>query len=264
MLIRLASDLHNEFSNFTIPKLEGDSETVLVLAGDICVREYKSSYESFFDDVTSRFKHVLFLCGNHVYYKSSILSTERTFRELESKYNNFHFLQKGIFEQDGVVFLGATLWTDLKNFDPIVSYKVENTLNDYKLIRHGTGAEPYKYKFRAMHSFTINQDHKKFIFDNIKKFKSEGKKIVVVTHHTPSWQSVPDRFKSDDISYGYSNQYDYDLLDFGPEYWLHGHTHDSFDYVIGNTRVICNPRGYSKETNGAQNPNFDPLLRLEL
>jgi hypothetical protein len=26
--------------------------------------------------------------------------------------------------------------------------------------------------------------------------------------------------------------------------WTHGHTHELFDYNIGSTRVICNPRGY--------------------
>ena len=38
-----------------------------------------------------------------------------------------------------------------------------------------------------------------------------------------------------------------------PALWVHGHTHDSCDYRVGNTRVICNPRGYENE-NGA----FDP------
>jgi hypothetical protein len=26
--------------------------------------------------------------------------------------------------------------------------------------------------------------------------------------------------------------------------WLHGHTHHNFNYWIGETRVVCNPRGY--------------------
>jgi hypothetical protein len=26
--------------------------------------------------------------------------------------------------------------------------------------------------------------------------------------------------------------------------WTHGHTHELFDYMIGSTRVVCNPRGY--------------------
>jgi hypothetical protein len=26
--------------------------------------------------------------------------------------------------------------------------------------------------------------------------------------------------------------------------WTHGHTHEDFDYMIGTTRVVCNPRGY--------------------
>ena len=26
--------------------------------------------------------------------------------------------------------------------------------------------------------------------------------------------------------------------------WIHGHTHHEFDYMVGDTRVVCNPRGY--------------------
>ena len=29
--------------------------------------------------------------------------------------------------------------------------------------------------------------------------------------------------------------------------WIHGHTHDSFDYVVNGTRVVCNPRGIRAE-----------------
>jgi hypothetical protein len=38
---------------------------------------------------------------------------------------------------------------------------------------------------------------------------------------------------------------------------VHGHTHSPFDYQVGATRIVCNPKGYSGE-----NPNFDPALTI--
>jgi hypothetical protein len=33
--------------------------------------------------------------------------------------------------------------------------------------------------------------------------------------------------------------------------WTHGHTHEEFDYMIGSTRIVCNPRGYDGHENRA-------------
>ena len=43
----------------------------------------------------------------------------------------------------------------------------------------------------------------------------------------------------------------------GASLWIHGHTHASCDYLIGKTRVLCNPRGYAPDD---LNPCFDPYL----
>lgn len=38
--------------------------------------------------------------------------------------------------------------------------------------------------------------------------------------------------------------------------WIHGHIHTSFDYRIGSTRVVCNPRGYPREARTGVRPDF--------
>ena len=49
----------------------------------------------------------------------------------------------------------------------------------------------------------------------------------------------------------------------GVDLWVHGHTHDSFDYRVGATRVVCNPRGYVRD--GVQeNAHFDPALVVDV
>jgi len=71
----------------------------------------------------------------------------------------------------------------------------------------------------------------------------------VVSHHSPSPRSVPDRFRDDPLSPAFSSDLESLILRHQPDLWIHGHTHDSFDYTIGRTRVICNPKGYSYEHN---------------
>jgi Icc-related predicted phosphoesterase len=75
----------------------------------------------------------------------------------------------------------------------------------------------------------------------------KDKKVVFVGHHTPSHQSIHDRYKKDQLMNG---GYHSDLSEFILDHpqiklWTHGHTHEPFDYMIGETRIVCNPRGYS-------------------
>jgi len=42
----------------------------------------------------------------------------------------------------------------------------------------------------------------------------------------------------------------------GARLWVHGHTHVSFDYRAGTTRVLCNARGYPAEQGTSMNPEL--------
>ena len=44
------------------------------------------------------------------------------------------------------------------------------------------------------------------------------------------------------------------ILDLQPKYWIHGHTHIPCQYDLGDTRVVCNPRGYPRENPGPYAP----------
>jgi hypothetical protein len=52
----------------------------------------------------------------------------------------------------------------------------------------------------------------------------------------------------------------------GAALWVHGHTHASCDYVAGQTRVVCNPKGYGPVKTGGEyeNPEFDAGLIVEI
>lgn len=86
---------------------------------------------------------------------------------------------------------------------------------------------------------------------------------VVITHHAPSRRSIPERFADSSLNPAFASAAE-ELIDGRRAVlWIHGHMHDSFDYVENGTRVLCNPRGYAK--NGVnENARFDPTLTVEL
>jgi hypothetical protein len=95
----------------------------------------------------------------------------------------------------------------------------------------------------------------------LKEFLKEGDpaRSIVVTHHAPSARSIPGRYKNDALTPAFVSNLDGIILDYQPLLWIHGHIHDSFDYQIGKTRIICNPRGYAPIFN----PGFIPDLIVD-
>jgi hypothetical protein len=96
--------------------------------------------------------------------------------------------------------------------------------------------------------------------DAHKFFLLNSEADVIVSHHTPSLQSVHKRFRHSDCNSSFSNNMDEEILKMKkpPKMWIHGHTHDRFDYMIGETRVICHPRGYKNELDDYM--RYKPLI----
>ena len=134
-------------------------------------------------------------------------------------------------------------------------------MNDYKVIR----ITPKYRKMNPYDTLSFHKKSKQFLLDQLELFKNQ--KIWVLTHHGPSYQSVHEKYRRSGIANGaYVSDLDGLILDH-PEIrvWSHGHTHTSFDYKIGDCRVVCNPRGYYNGYNNADlNIDFDPNLTIEL
>jgi predicted phosphodiesterase len=261
MRFLLLSDLHLEFGELSLPENYGDQNTVLVLAGDICNFNKRSSFVNFFHDVCDSFHAVVYVAGNHEYYDASIDTGRGKFHrlvELQGKDNqrgslkNLYVLENSTVDFPGVRVIGATLWTSFRNGNPILMNEARSYMNDYALIR--TGGEGYDRRLRPEDTFEFNYESTQFIFDEVKQAKKEGLKTFVVTHHAPTHLSVPDKYVGLGENEFYANHFEYRLEENGPDVWQHGHIHDSCDYVVGQTRVICNPRGYVKY---GINPQFD-------
>lgn len=281
MRIKLVSDLHLEIEDINIKNEEGCD--VLILSGDIMVaadlhdhpepatpytpeilkilgnRQLGAQrYRDFLKRVSFQFPQVIIICGNHEFYHGKWYATIDYMRSECSKYSNIHFLECDSIVIKSVMFVGGTLWTDMNKFDPLTLHHIKNAMNDYRMIRNDrAGYIPLKpadtvYRHRETLKYFAQ------IIDN----SPADQPVVVVAHHAPSNSSIDLRYKPDYLTNGaYASDLSEFILD-RPKIKLfcHGHTHHPFDYMIGSTRVVCNPRGY----DGYEDTGWDPNKIIEI
>ena len=135
----------------------------------------------------------------------------------------------------------------------------EKNLNDYRYttIKYENEDEIKLKPFHTIYQFFNSYNFLLKTLNNIDKNKY--RKIVVITHHTPLNNSIPKRFKGNPVNCCFTTHIP-ELVN-KADIWIHGHTHDSFDYLYNNTRGICNPRGYV----GYQiNPYFKNGFMIEI
>jgi Icc-related predicted phosphoesterase len=298
MKVAVASDLHLEFGPL---ELQNDENAdVLVLAGDICVaRDLKqrdvygvmestrsSKLHDFFQGASEKFKHVVYVAGNHEHYDGDFATTYTKLKANLAYLSNVYVLDKEVKVIDDVTFVGGTMWSSMNNRDPLTMFHIKSMMNDFKGVENSNRVVTRKvplYKkgedgqyLRDEKGFYIQDGmkHKESpaLFspeDAVEEFEKftqylqvvtaflgkDPKKYVVVTHHTPSYQSVADYYKADQLmNGGYHSKLDEFIMDKpNIKLWVHGHTHEDFDYMIGETRVVCNPRGYIKYEARAAN-----------
>ncbi|QOI71033.1 putative serine/threonine protein phosphatase [Erwinia phage pEa_SNUABM_50] len=261
------SDIHGEID--FIKELPDQKDTILLIPGDIHEVKTYSAYRSIVEVLVNKYKDVVMVPGNHEYYRSNITKVHRKLKELDDEFSNFHFLQDDfrVFEDgtDKVLVLGGTLWTDFDGGNPLSKIMAKSMMNDYRYIRHGT---PEYYWGRKLIPDDVEFFHyktKQFIKNCVDKHREmcDNLKIVVMTHHAPSFQSVDSRYANDSSNGFYCSNMDYYVGDINANVWVHGHVHSSHDYMIGDTRIICNPRGYGNvHTN--ENKKFDSTLTFEV
>lgn len=250
MKIRILSDLHNEFTVFEPAESDVD---VIVLGGDI---DQGNAGMLWARDAWPNLE-IVYVAGNHEYYNLDYAETLALLRQTANN-QGIHFLENNQAVIDGVRFLGTTLWTDFEFFGD--GYKAEamsegqRLLNDFRLIRFGKQGA-----FTPTQSVGLHRNALSWLQARLDE--SFGGPTVVVTHHLPSERSVTDRYKMSPLTACFASNLD-DM--FGKmNLWIHGHTHDSFDYVANGTRVVCNPRGYVTG-RGAENADFDPVKIVEV
>jgi predicted phosphodiesterase len=246
MKLLILSDLHTEFSSYPHPINQNCD--VVVLAGDIGTKLSGVKFA-----LTTN-KPTIYCFGNHEYYGGKLHSLDKKATEM-TKGSNVYFGNNKTFIIDDVRFLVTVCWTDYELYGngPLAEYHAQQNLNDFKKIR--TGPEQGYRKILARDIRIEHQLSKMWLMDELAK-PFDGK-TVVVSHHAPSELSVAEQYLNDPLTPAYASRLENVMLYNDIALWVHGHNHNSSDYMIGDTRVVCNPQGYiGVDVNPTFNPNF--------
>ena len=199
-------------------------------------------FRDFLKRVSFEFPHVVYVAGNHEFYNGRWKESLTHLREECGKLPNVYFLERDIKVISKVSFIGATLWTDCNKGDPLTLHSLSDMMNDYRIIRN----DEHGYtKLRPAHSMHRHQQTLSYLKAVLPDMKD--KKVVFVGHHAPTTNSIHEKYRRDFLmNGGYASDLSEFILD-NPQIalWTHGHMHDPSDYMVGNTRVVCNPRGYA-------------------
>jgi Icc-related predicted phosphoesterase len=196
---------------------------------------------SVFKPLARKYRHILYVPGNHEYYKSSPREVARNLAKLTKEFPEVVMPENDSVVIAGQRFIAGTMW-----------------------FRPDPTSEPNK---RFMHDFSLIQDFEPWVYEQNAAFeKVLATEVraddVVVTHHLPAFESVPARFARSAMNAFFVCDMTSYISERQPKLWIHGHSHDRCDYLLGATRVVANPLGYPSEPRSLE--AFDPALQIEV
>jgi predicted phosphodiesterase len=236
MKIQYASDLHLEFPENRKFLQENPLKpvgNVLVLAGDIGYLAEYALYANFWDYVSANFRETIVAIGNHELYtyfdladiSDGLVSTIRP---------NVKVYYNAVVQIDNVDFIVSTLWSKIPIAD---AYLTERGVNDFYRIL---------YKGKRLSYNVFNDEHER-CFDFIRRGvlnTPNDRKIVVVTHHVPSFELSSPDFAGSHINGAFTTELGNYIAESNIDYWIYGHSHRNIDKTIGNTKCVSNQLGY--------------------
>lgn len=246
MRIQIISDLHLDFSGVDIPTTDADC---VVIAGDTASRSMHTL------DFLERFdKPVVLIAGNHEFDFVTIDEFNDYITHEIAEHpslSHVHYLHNSSVTLGDVHFHGCPLWTNFMGCPQLFPSQHDNIINS-SMIFQGTGVTPVD---------AIGEFNKSISF--LEKAIIPGEKNVVVTHFLPHIESVHPRFIKHPCT-PYFMTGPHTIFDLEPNLWIHGHTHDTMDYTVDKTQVVCNPRGYSRVYNLSENTRWNPTKVVEV
>jgi len=256
--IQIYSDLHCEFGYKTAP--EDCLADIVICAGDFSNKlEHIKLLRSWHKDSS-----IVYIAGNHEFYGTENMYDRYLKIQKECIDNDIYFLQNCYVIVKDCLIIGATLWT---NFD--LYNNAEKDKHSFRRLNDGRYIKYFNDKYmNSDHCLAEFNTSIKYIEDTIKVFSKDNLKPIIVTHHGVSNKSVHSKYKIGNsvasLNGCFSSNLDNFILKHQPNLWVHGHTHDSFDYFIGNTRVVVNPKGYEDYFGNIENKSFNKQLVVKI
>jgi len=260
MKAQIFSDLH--FDVRPIRKISiAEGIACVIVAGDTC------------EGVLDAFEHlrrivpihipILMVLGNHEYYRRCI-PDELALAHAHASAFNIHCLEDQSVVLSGadgsqVRFVGASLWTDYRIFGDANQSAVMNAcaagMNDHRLI--SWQKKPW-LRFRPQEAAMLHHRSKNYL-ESVLATPFDAGPTVIITHHAVHWNSILPKYRNDPITGAFVSDMTATIEAKKPDLWVHGHVHNSSDYRLGRTRLVCNPHG-----SGDENPRFDGSLAVEV
>ena len=196
---------------------------------------------------------VVYVPGNHDYWwdrgedRYTLADQMSRGRDVAARHG-IHLLLDDMVTLGGTRFLGGTLWTDFRLGTHGLNHGMRSAqgrfgMVDYRRIRTGPSS---RHRIEPGEVLAMHRRTRAFLDGDLAK--PHPGPTVVVTHHAPLAESLPDPHA--DMRWCYAS----DLRDLiharGPDLWIHGHVHHAVDYRVGPTRIVCNPRGHVEEDSG--------------
>jgi predicted phosphodiesterase len=253
MKLHVLSDLHLSLAGMDVPDTDAD---VLILAGDIARPDAACAW------ARQVRKPVIYVAGNHEFYGGDLQGTLRELRR-QCAASDLHLLECDAWVFGGVRFLGATLWSDFRVFADDET-RASAMAASSRLIR-----DFQRISVDTQRSRLFTPQDSQALFDRTAAWldaqlqQAFDGPTVVVTHHAPSTQSVHPRFAGSLLNGCFVSDLERLMGAARVRLWIHGHTHDSFDYTVRGTRVLCNPRGYVMK-GVTENAAFDPACVVQV
>ena len=265
MKIHLLSDLHNEFLrngktnpnhlwSGSIPETDAD---IIILAGDIDTGTNGAEWA--ISESERLAKNIIYVLGNHEFYGHEYNSVREKIARL-CEGTGVHCLDPGAYLQDGVRFIGTTLWTDyeaaISVSRDVSMFYVEKALLDHRKITYRSGSSCRIFK--PLDALAIHEKELNWLAKQLDS-PHQGE-TVVVTHHGPHPVCQHPDYSVDEMSAAFHSDLGHLIAKNNIDVWVYGHTHANLDKVIFNTRIISNQAGYPGE--GVR--GFDAGFTIEL
>ena len=252
----ILSDLHFEFGKHIGMAQEispVEDADYLVLAGDISVG---SGAVGTILDIAKQYKRVFYVPGNHEIFGQEVTHLEQhlEYAFIGTNVHVFHIrsAESIVLKDENIVVVGGTYWTDFDSYNTKAMQTAKEMMPEYSC-----GITVDNFKFLPADTTGWNRKAGKVISSTLWEYRNMKK--VVITHHLPSEKSSSLEFVGSRLNPAFYSRHDHLVKQ--ADLWIHGHTHHAKDYMLDNTRVVCNPGGYTMEhgKNG-----FDPHFTVEI
>lgn len=250
--IQIASDLHlehlDENIDFNLIITPNKNADILILAGDIGY-PHNIQYLKFLKFCSENWKRTLLIMGNHEYYHHTFEEIDAQIDKLKRLFINVYFLHCSEYYHENLIFLGCTLWSHVlpKTKSKMSDYVNIEDINLEKL--NNIAHQQYSWLKNRIEYYSSNP-----IFNDCK--------IVVISHHLPSYSCISELFIGDPYNDAYANHYD-DLCSM-VDTWIFGHSHSSNYKKINDCLCVSNPLGYLLSENTFENPDYSKNLTINL